>query len=187
VNFVKLGKLSSAEKTRRISLIALFGVAVFTSKALTAFLPPPIDKMLVAPQALFLALGALLSRRFGGTMVAAIGAVLTIFMKPSLAIFTLAFALIYGILTDGFVLIFHVKTSNGDVRQKRLVFAVTLSTALSGLASYSTSVLLELVLRNPILEIIVFVGGVINGLLGGYIAVLMWRKALRHMVVSIER
>ena len=172
--------LSLGENTRKITLIALFGVAVFISKA---FLPSPIDKMVVAVQALFLALGSLLSRRFGATSVAAIGAVLTILVRPSLAFFTIAFALIYGLLTDGFISIFHVRAPRGDVRTIRLMAAMTVSTAITGLASYYvTAHVLALVPRNPVLEITILLVGVVSGLLGGYLAMLIWRKALRHIV-----
>jgi len=96
---------SDAGESRRITLTALFGVAVFISKAL---LPLPLDKMVVVVQALFLALGSLLSRRLGATKVAAIGAALTLFLRPSLAPITMGFALIYGLLTDVFIFIFYV-------------------------------------------------------------------------------
>ena len=177
-------KPSLGGNTRRITLIALFGVAVFTSKAL---LPSPIDKMVIAAQALFLALGSLLSRPLGATLVAAIGAALTVFIRPSLAPLTIAFALTYGLLTDGFIFILRVKISEWDVRADRLVAAVTMSTAITGLASYYTTVhVLALLPRNPILEITILVMGVISGLLGGYLAVLIWRRALRHTIVAIK-
>lgn len=165
---------------RRITLIALFGVSVFVSKGL---LPSPLDKMLVVMQALFLALGALLSRPLGATKVAAIGATLTIFLRPALAPITVTFALIYGLLTDGFILVFHVTAPEDGVRAKRLVGAMTVSTVITGLTSYYFTVhVLALLPRNPILEIIILVVGVISGFLGGYLAVLIWTKALRHMV-----
>ena len=168
--------------TQRITLVVLFGVAVFLSKAL---LPSPMDKMVVVFQALFLVLGSLLLRRLGATSVAAIGAVLTISLRPQLPFFTLMFALIYGLLTDGLTTIFDVKTADGDVRARRLVAAVTLSTTITGLASYYTTVhILSLLPRNPALETLIFVVGVINGLLGGYLAAVIWRKALRHIAAA---
>jgi len=174
-----MSKLGVGE-SRRITLVALFGVAVFISKAL---LPSPLDKMLVVIQALFLALGALLSRPLGATKVAAIGAVLTSILRPALAPITIAFALIYGILTDGFIFIFQTKAPEGELRAKRLTVAMTLSTAITGLASYYVTVhILALLPRNPILEVIILVVGVISGLLAGFLAALIWRKSLRHMV-----
>jgi len=173
-------KLDAGESLR-ITLIALFGVTVFISKAL---LPSPLDKMVVVIQALFLALGSLLSRPLGATKVAAIGAALTIVLRPSLAPITLAFALMYGLLTDGFISIFHANVPEGEMRAKRLTAATTVSTAITGLASYYVTVhILALLPRNPILEIIILGVGVISGLLGGFLAALISRKALRHLVV----
>jgi len=76
----------------------MFGVAVFISKIA---LPSPFDKTLVAFQALFLTLGALL---MGATYVSFVGGVLTAFWRASMAPFTLAFALMYGLLIDSFYL-----------------------------------------------------------------------------------
>jgi len=164
-------KSSLGGNTRRISLIALFGTLVFISKAL---LPSPLDKMAVVMQPLFLALGSLLSKPLGATKVAVVGAALTILLRPSLAPITIAFALIYGFLTDGFIFIFHVKAPEDEVRAKRLVAAMTLSTAITGVASYLVTVhILALLPRNPILEVVILVVGVISGLLGGYLAVLI--------------
>ena len=73
--------------------------AIFLSKG---FLPTPIDKMLIAVQALFLTLGALMAKPLGATKVSAIGAILTAILRPALAPLTIIFALVYGILTDLF-------------------------------------------------------------------------------------
>lgn len=175
-------KPSSGGNTQRISLIAIFGVTVFVSKTL---LPSPMDKMAVVPQAMFLALGSLLSRPLGATLVAAVGSALTVLIRPSLAPFTIAFALTYGLLTDGFIFILRVESSERDVRVYRLVAALTISTIITGLASYYTTVhILALLPRNPVLEVIILVLGVISGLIGGFLAALIWRKALQHMVVT---
>lgn len=87
--------LGLGRNTRRIMLITLFGVLIFVSKAL---LPSPIDKMAITVQALFLALGSLLFKPFGATIVAAFGAALTVLIRPSLAHLTIIFALTYGLL-----------------------------------------------------------------------------------------
>ena len=182
---MELGRrVGLGKSTWRVALIALFGVIVFVSKVV---IPSPIDKMTIVVQALFLILGSLLLRRLGATSVAAIGASLTILLRPHLPLLTIGFALIYGLLTDGFVSLFHVKAPEDDVRAKRLVAAVTLSTTITGFASYYTTVhVLALLPRNLILEAIILVAGVINGFLGGCLAVVIWRRALRHMVSAMN-
>ena len=177
-------KPSLRRNTQRITLIALFGVAVFVSKT---FLPSPIDKMAVLPQAMFLALGSLLSRPLGATLVSVVGSALTVLIRPALAPFTIAFAMIYGVLTDGFIFIFRVRSSERDLRVYRLVAALTISTVITGLASYYTTVhVLALLPRNPVLEVIILVVGVISGLVGGFLAALIWTKALQG-IASTDR
>lgn len=172
-------KRNAGESTRRIALIAVCGVAVFISKV---FLPTPLDKMTVAVQALFLTLGSLLSKRLGATSVAAVGAALTVLLRPSFAPLTMAFALTYGLLTDGFIFVFRVRYLGGEVRARRLAAAVTLSTTVTGLASYFvTTHILVLLPRNPTLEILILVTGAASGLFGGFLAALVWKRALRHM------
>jgi len=174
-----MAKLHATEP-RRVALIAIFGAAVFISKTLA---PSPMDKMLVVVQSLFLALGSLLSSSLGATKVAAVGAALTLLLRPALAPITIAFALLYGILTDSLVLIFRVKAQGGEVNTKRLIAAMTVGTAITGLASYYVSVhILALLERNPFLEGLILGVGVLSGLLGGFLAALIWRKALRYLV-----
>ena len=66
---------------------------------------------------------------------------------------------------------------------KGLVAGVTIATAMTGMASYYTAVyVLSLLPRNIVLEAAILVIGVLNGLAGGYLASLLWSKALRHLV-----
>jgi uncharacterized membrane-anchored protein YitT (DUF2179 family) len=63
-----------------------------------------------------------------------------------------------------------------------LVAATTLSTAIVGVTSYYvTTHVLTLLPRNLVLEIAILIAGVINGLVGGYFADLVWRRALHRM------
>lgn len=89
--------------------------------------------MVIAAQAVFLVLGSFLSRSLGATLVETVGVAITISLRLSFALLTIAFALIYGFLIDGFVFILCVKSSEWNVRVGKLVIAVTLSTAITGL------------------------------------------------------
>jgi len=166
-------------RSRRFALAAVFGVIIFVSKLV---IPMPLDKALVIVQALFLALGSLLLGPLGATFVSTVGGLLTAIWRAPFAPFTLAFAILYGVLTDALVFAFKAKTST-DVRTWRLIVAVTVATTVVGLASYYvTAHVLTLLPRNPILELAIIIAGVANGLAGGYLAATIWRKALRHIV-----
>lgn len=162
---------------RRLTLTTLFGVIIFAFKTV---LPTPIDKAFVVIQALLLSLGYLLLGAPGATYVSMVGGLLTTLWRAPLAPFTTAFALLYGLLIDGLSSIFKVREENNDVGTKRLIATVTVSTAVVGLASYYTTVhVLAILPRNPLLEMGVFIAGVINGLIGGYLSVIIWKKNLR--------
>lgn len=153
---------------------------VFVSKI---FLPTPLDKMLVVAQALFLTLGAIVLSPFGATVVAAIAGLLTSAWRAPFAPLTLGFAILYGFLVDVFLILLKVRAENVTVRLKRLVAGVTIATAATGMASYYTTVYaLSLLPRNIVLEVTILVIGVLNGLAGGYLAGLVWSKALRHLL-----
>ncbi|MBC7130786.1 hypothetical protein H5T51_06175 [Candidatus Bathyarchaeota archaeon] len=164
---------------QKTALTVLFGVAIFISKG---FLPTPMDKMLIAVQALFLALGALLAKPLGATKVSAIGAVLTAIIRPALAPLTIIFALIYGVLTDLFISLLRAEQVGKNVRTSRLVAATTISTAITGFLSYYFSAhVLGVVPLNPVLDAIILTAGLLNGLIGGYLAAIAWRKAVKEL------
>jgi len=165
-------------RSQRLALAAVYGILIFLSK--TA-MPTPIDKLAIFFQALFLAIGALSMRPFGATFASAIGGVLTAFWRAPFAPFTLGFALLYGMMIDSTMALLHVKSSEG-VRTGRLVAAITLSTTIVGLLSYYTiSIVLQALPRNLALELTILVGGVISGLLGGYVSALLWKFCLQYL------
>lgn len=172
--------MSAGRRSRRLALAALFAVLIFFSKM---FLPTPLDKVLVVVQALFLALGSIALPPFGATIVSATGGLLTAAWRAPLAAFTLGFAVIYGLLMDALFLLLKVKAQNGHVRTRRLVAATATATAITGMASYYTTVhVLALLPRNPALEAAILILGVVNGIVAGYLAALLWRKAVRHLL-----
>ena len=170
----------SGQRSRRLTLAVLFAVLIFISKT---FLPTPVDKVLVVFQALFLGLGSMMLAPFGATLVSTIGGLLTSLWRAPFALFTLGFAVLYGILVDAFLMLLRAKAENGTVRTTRIVAGVTIATATTGIVSYYTSVyLLSLLPRNIVLEASILIIGVISGLAGGYLASLLWNKTLRHLL-----
>jgi len=162
--------------SRRLTLATLFGVIIFAFKIV---LPSPIDKAFILPQAMLLSLGYLLLRAPGATYISFVGGLLTAIWRAPLASFTLTFALLYGLLIDATSSVMNVRDVNNEVNEKRLITAVTVSTVIVALASFYTSVVFRLVPRNPLLEIGIIVAGVINGVFGGYLSVVIWKRMFK--------
>ncbi|NHV97173.1 MAG: hypothetical protein HA494_05225 [Thaumarchaeota archaeon] len=168
-------------KSKRLALATLFGVVIFASKMP---LVTPLDKAAVIVQALLLPLGYLVMGRFGATYVAVVGGLLTAVLRPALSPFTLLFALIYGILTDSLCTLLKVRASH--LSTLRLTISMCVSTALIGLLSYYTTVYaFTLMPRNLMVEVVILVSGTASGLVGGYIASIVWRKYLSKVVAKI--
>ena len=157
-------------------LATLFGAAIFISKI---SLPSPIDKIFVVAQALLLSLGYLFLGAPGATYISLIGCLLTAFWGAHLAPFTIAFALLYGLSIDALSSVLKARGVEGNVRQKNLIAAVTISTTIVGLASYFSSVVFELLPRNPWVEIVILISGITSGSIGGYISIVIWKKLFR--------
>jgi len=167
-------------RSRTAALAALFGSVVFISKVL---LPSPFDKALVVVQAIFLGLGAIMLPPLGATFVALSGGLLTAAWRSPMAVYTVSFAVIYGLLVDSFCSLLKVRSRDGEISRNRLVAAVTVSTALVGMASYYTTVFaFQLLPRNLTLELAILVAGTLSGLAGGYLAAVLWQKSVRHIV-----
>ena len=165
-------------QSKKVAVATLFGALMF---ATATILPSPIDKMFIVVQALPLALGALLLRRLGATYVATVGGVLTALWRTALAPFSFVFALLYGLLVDGFFFIFNVYSDNGTVKTGRMIASMTISTALVGVLSYYVTVLsLNLLQRNFALEVAILAAGTLNGIVAGYLTSIIWNKHLKN-------
>jgi hypothetical protein len=137
------------------------------------------DSVIVV-QALLLGLGALLLTPFGATLVATVGGLLTASYTSHLALFSVVFAVIYGLLVDGLIAIFRARTSETEINAHRFALAITVSTAVIGFIAFGTTVALGLLPRNPPAEVIILIGGILSGLAGGYLDVIIWRRAARY-------
>ena len=163
--------------SRRYALAAIFGAIIFTSKI---FAPSPMKDSVVIVQALLLGLGALLLTPLGATLVATIGGLLTASYTSQLAFFTIAFAVLYGLLVDGLMKLFRARVNEIEIRAHRVALAITLSTAIIGFVAYGTTIVLGLLPRNPAAEVFILAGGIVTGLIGGYLDVIIWRRAARY-------
>jgi len=167
------------QHTKRIAIATVFGALIFVSKTLV---PSPVNKMIVVVQALLLALSSLLLRRLGATYSGLIGGVLTALWNLALAPFSFVFALLFGLLVDGLFFVLNVNIPGKEVNTIRIVAAMTLATAFVGVLSYySTTLLIELIPRNLVMEIIILVVGTASGALAGYVASVIWNRYLKNI------
>ncbi|MCW3996966.1 MAG: hypothetical protein NWF10_00110 [Candidatus Bathyarchaeota archaeon] len=168
-------------KAERLIITALFGSVIFVTRV---FIPPPIDKLLIVVDAIFLVLGALFLKKWGATSVGAVGGVLTGLWRPAVP-FSFALVFIYGILVDILLVGFKVKASSNGVDQNRLIVSLSISTFLIAVISYySTTIGLNIISANLILDIVVMFMGPLSGAVAGYAAAYLWNKYLRNINID---
>lgn len=163
---------------RRFAIAAVFSVIVFASKALA---PTPFKDGFVVVQALLLGLAALLIAPMGATLVSTIAGFLMAGWNPGLAIFSIGFSVLYGVLLDGSLLLLHPLKKSGELDAKRFTLAITVSTLIVGAVAYYVTLVLRLLPRNLGVEIMVLVFGGITGAIGGYLGVVLWRRVGRFL------
>jgi len=167
-------------KPWEIALSALFGVVIFVFKTV---LPFPYDKFLFAPQPLLLALGSLLMGIPGATFVSLVSGSLTMLLRSSEAFTIFLFSIIYGVLIDGFFLVFKVKTSK-EVKLYRLLVSLAFSSVIVGVISYYVAIMLNVMPFHTIIMLATMFSGLVNGVIAGYLTEYIWRKKLAFFVGS---
>ena len=168
-------------KAERLIITALFGSVIFITRV---FVPPPIDKLLIVIDAIFLVLGALFLKKWGATSVGAVGGILIGLWRPAVP-FSFVLVFIYGFLIDVSLAVFKVKATSEGVDQNRLIISLALSTFLIALISYySTAIVFNIITTNKILDLMVMFIGPISGAVAGYAASYLWNKYLRNINID---
>lgn len=168
-------------KAERLLITALFGSIIFITRV---FIPPPIDKLLIVVDAIFLILGAFFLKIWGATSVAAVGGVLTGLWRPIVP-FSFIFIFIYGFLVDCSLRIFKIKATSKGVNQNRLIISVALSTTIIAFVSYyATTIGLSIISANLVIDLLVLFMGPVSGIVAGYATSYLWNKFLRN--INIE-
>ena len=181
------------QKIQRLFIIALFGAMIFVTNA---FLPPPLNYLIIVVQAVLLALSALFIPKGGAMYVGAVGGLLTALVSPALGPFTFFFAFLYGVFVDVFLWVFQVKGSMHGVNRNRLIAALALATLVIAVSSYSAfaifpeyvnaqgfSIVSLFVQRSQMLDMMVMFMGPVTGGVAGYAAAYLWNRYLRHINV----
>ncbi len=147
-------------------------------------------------QAVLLALSGLFIKKIGATYVGAVGGILTALGSPSLGVFTFLFAFLFGVFVDVFLFAFRVGASREGVNRDRLIIAMTVSTMLIAIISYSAFAIAPqffpisafsgygfLLQRSIMLDILVVFMGPATGAVAGYASAYLWNKYLRNISV----
>ncbi len=165
------------QRTYRLFIVALFGAVMATTRI---FVPSPIDKLLIATDAVLLALSALFIRSVGAMYVGAVGGILTGLLRPSLIPFSILYTFLFGVIVDVSMYFFKVKATNEGVNRNRLIVTMSFCTLLIGFTSYyATTIFPQLVTSSLTLDLIVAFMGPATGAAAGYAAAYLWNKYLK--------
>jgi hypothetical protein len=167
--------------TKNLALSTLFGVMIFVFETL---LPYPMDKAFTFFQAMLLSLGYLLIGVPGATFISLVGGSLTAIWRAPLAPFTISFALLFGGLIDLFCSIFGARDKKGNVKQARLILAVTLSTVITGYSGYYITFTFKILELDPTLGNFILIAGIISGIIGGYLSLILWKRIFKRSSAS---
>jgi hypothetical protein len=180
------------QRLQRLFILSLFGSIIFVANI---FLPPPFNYLMMVIQAVFLALSALFIKKAGAMYAGAIGGLLTALLSGSaLGPFTFFFSFLFGVYVDLFIFAFKIKGTREGVNRNRLIAAMTLSTLMIAVSSYSAFALLPqsfnleriafvnlFVQPSPMLTALVLFMGPATGAVAGYAAAYLWNKYLRYL------
>lgn len=168
------------QKATRLLIAAFFGSIMLTTRF---FVPQPFDRLLIAVDAVLLALSALFIKNIGATIVGAVGGVLTGLWLPSFLPFSVLFAFLYGVIVDAFLFIFKVHATEEGVNRNRVIAAMASGTLLIAFISYYATTYLRVIPSYPAIDMLVLFMGPASGVSAGYAAAYLWNKYLKNLYV----
>ncbi len=173
-------------KAKRIFITALFSSVIFVANF---FIPPPISSLLIALQAVILALAALFVGRLGATYVGLTGGILSALSRPAFGPFTFVFTFLYGLLVDAFFIVFKANPGEKEANRNRVILAMTFSTAIIGFVSYYVIAVYPGIIELTPLDLTPMMSGLVlfvaagSGISAGYAAAYLWNKYLRNIII----
>ncbi len=169
------------QKGTKLLIAAFFGSIIFVTRL---FVPVQLDRLLIAVDAVLLALSGLFVKNLGATYVGVVSGSLVSLARPSLLPFSFIFFVLFGCFVDLSFFIWRVKATPEGVNRRRLIVAMAFSTLLIGFLSYYAITLFpELIPSSPALDLVVAFMGPATGATAGYAAAYLWNKYLRNLYV----
>jgi hypothetical protein len=173
-------------KAKRLFMTALFSSIIFV---INFFISPPISYLLIVVQAVILALSALFVGKGGSSYVGLVGGFLAGLSRPALGPFTFIFTFLYGLLVDGFFLLFKAYPNLQGANRNRVVAAMTFSTAIIGFMSYYIVAVYPRIIDITPVQFTSMMSGLVifvasgSGITAGYAASYLWNKYLRNILI----
>ncbi|HKT22878.1 MAG TPA: hypothetical protein VJR06_09770 [Nitrososphaerales archaeon] len=170
--------------SKKLITATLFGVVI---GVVYGALPFEIADTLIVFEAILLSLSFILLGPGGATYTGLINGLIETPLQLSFGPFAFAVALLYGILVDAFCIAFKVN-SGGQVRSKRLVASLSLSTVIVGLVATFAFITLGFGTAAPFVELYlpVLIVGALSGTIGGILGARIWERNLRHRFSSTK-
>jgi hypothetical protein len=78
---------------------------------------------------------------------------------------------------DSLFYLFKVQDGN-KIKSKRLITLLAVATGITGVASMYFTTLLDLIPMVPTLYIAILIGAIINGIIAGYLTIIIWKRYL---------
>jgi hypothetical protein len=96
--------------------------------------------------------------------------------------FSLLFSLFYGLLIEGVFHFFKVRKGK-CVESRRLILLLTVATGITGVVSMYLTTMLGILPMIPAMYFAIIAVASLNGVVAGYLTVIIWNKYLSHLFV----
>ena len=136
--------------------------------------------MLIGIQALCFSLAALLVAKGGAVYASLVTGLLLSVLRTGFFPFSLLFSLFYGLIIEGFFHFFKVREGK-SVKSRRLILLLTVATGITGVVSMYLTTMLCLLPMIPAMYFAIIVVASLNGVVAGYLTVVIWNKRLSHL------
>ncbi len=163
--------------SKKVAVITLLGTLAFVSNG---FLPSPIDKMVIGIQALCFSLAALLVAKGGAVYASLVTGLLLSGLRTGFFPFSLLFSLFYGLIIEGLFYFFKVRKGK-RVEPRRVILLLTVATGITGVVSMYLTTMLGILPMIPAMYFAIIVVAILNGVVAGYLTVVIWNKYLSHL------
>ena len=136
--------------------------------------------MVIGIQALCFSLAALLVAKGGAVYASLVTGLLLSGLRAGFFPFSLLFSLFYGLIIESLFYFFKVRKGK-SVESRRLILLMTVATGITGVVSMYLTTMLSILPMIPIMYLAIIVVAILNGVVAGYLTVIIWNKYLFHL------